>query len=221
MMKCNILIIEDSKVFAKGIRMLLTQLNYVDNIYTALDYQAALSFLVEKNVSLVILDLNFRVSEYDGFMIAEKIKLDFSDVKIMILTDYVQTDYYYRLFENNNVKGYMDKQSDEDQLFEGIKTIIAGGIYLCPSIQKLKEIDKWMVFTRREKEVIELLVKGLTQSRISEILFISDKTVGRHVMNLLQKFKVKNTTELVAKYVRYKNSNDERVDEHLPPFKNN
>lgn len=220
-MRYNLLIIEDSKVFAKGIRMLLTQLNYIDTIHTALNYEAALSILKNENISIVILDLNFRVSEYDGFIIAKKIETNFPNVKIMILTDYVQTDYYYRLLENTSVKGYMDKQSDENELFEGIQAIINGEIYLCTSIQKLKEIDKWMIFTKREKEIIEFLVQGLTQYRIAETLFISDKTVGRHVMNLLHKFNAKNTTELIAKYVRYKNSNDEEVDKHLPPFKKN
>ncbi|WP_298423044.1 response regulator transcription factor [uncultured Kordia sp.] len=218
MKKTNLLIIEDSRVFAKGLSMLLSPLKAIDSIFIALNYEDAMQCLKSENISIAILDLHFRVATYDGFTIAEKLSVNFPFVKIMILSDYVQTDYYYRLFENTSVKAYIDKQCDESELFEGVRSLMNNEIYLCASIEKLKEIEKWMILTKREKEVVKLLVKGFTQSKISRILFIAEKTVGRHVMNLLRKFEVKNTAELVAKYVAYKNSNDEDVDSCTPPF---
>jgi two-component system secretion system response regulator SalR len=219
-MKHNLLIIEDSKVFAKGLRMLLTQKENIDQIFTVSTYEEALEILRQEKISIAILDLHFRVSEYDGFIIAEKVSSHFPKVKIMILSDYVQTDYYDQLFKNKSVKAYVDKQSGDIELYDGIDAILRGETYLCPSIEKLKEIDKWMILTRREKEVLEQLVKGLTQVKIAERFFISEKTVGRHVMNLLHKFNVRNTPELVARYVKYKSSNDEDVEGRTPPFQN-
>jgi two-component system secretion system response regulator SalR len=217
-MKHTIIIIEDSKVFAKGLQMLLIQKENINQVFTALNYSEAIQYLEHENISIAIVDLHFRTSHYDGFTIAEKLASNYPNVKIMILSDYVQTDYYDRLFKNKSVKAYLDKQSDDIDIFEGIDTVLKDNIYLSPSIEKLKELDKWMVLTRREKEVLEQLVKGLTQSKIADLFFISEKTVGRHVMNLLQKFNVHNTPELVAKYVKYRNSNDENVDERSPPF---
>jgi len=140
-MKYNVLIIEDSEVFAKGLRMLLRQKKEIKDIFIALNYQDAMKMLKEKTISIVILDLHFRVSEYDGFIIAEKLSVNFPNVKIMVLSDYVQTDYYHQLIKNKSVKAYLDKQSGEVELFEGVDTIIRGENYLCPSIKRLKEID--------------------------------------------------------------------------------
>ena len=218
-MKYNILIIEDSPVFAKGLRMLLLQKESIGNVFTALNYEGGIKFLDDEDISFVILDIQFRVSNYDGFSIAENIRTNYSKIKIMILSDYALTDYYTQMFENQSVKAYLDKQSDEDNIYKGIDALINGQQFLCPKMEKLKGIGKSMIFTKREDEIISLLVKGITQAKIAEQLFISPKTVERHIENLRKKFKVNNTAELVAKYVEYRNSNDEDIDGCTPPFK--
>ena len=81
------------------------------------------------------------------------------------------------------------------------------------------EIEQWMQASKREQEVIIKLMKGLTQKEIADKLFISPKTVEVHIRNLFHKFNVKNTTELVSKYIRYKNANRENIDESTSPFK--
>ena len=218
MKKYNVLIIEDSKVFAKGLRMLISQKTFIGNIFIALNYEEGIHFLDTKNISFVILDIQFRTASYDGFIIAKNIYKNYPKIKIMILSDYVQLDYYYRMFEIPNVKAYLDKQSDENEIYEGIDTLIKNQIYLCPKMEKLKKIGKSMIFTKREEEIIDLLSKGITQHKIGEKLFISHRTVERHVENLRDKFNVNNTTELVAKYVQYRNSNDEDFDGRSSPF---
>ena len=183
-----------------------------------MNYEEGIHFLDTKNISFVILDIQFRTASYDGFIIAKNIYKNYPKIKIMILSDYVQLDYYYRMFEIPNVKAYLDKQSDENEIYEGIDTLIKNQIYLCPKMEKLKKIGKSMIFTKREEEIIDLLSKGITQHKIGEKLFISHRTVERHVENLRDKFNVNNTTELVAKYVQYRNSNDEDFDGRSSPF---
>jgi len=77
---------------------------------------------------------------------------------------------------------------------------------------RMIEKGQFMHITKREQEVLELLVKGNTQKKIAAKLFISPKTVEVHIRNLFERFEVKSSTELVVKYLRYKNGNRNNND---------
>jgi len=81
------------------------------------------------------------------------------------------------------------------------------------------DIVEWMKISPREEDVVTLSVKGLTYKEMADELHISTRTVEGHITNLLRRFEVKNSVELIAKYIRYKNANREDVEGSTPPFK--
>ncbi|MGH1388402.1 response regulator transcription factor [Kordia sp.] len=215
----NILIVEDSQIFAQGLKLLLEQYSKVDSIYIASDFNGTLEQLKQYTVDIIILDLNFETNTYDGFMIAKKVKELYPSIKIMVLTQHTRISHYDRLFNECNVDAYLDKQLGVEETYTAIDHVMNNKIYVDPNITEMLEIENWMKASKRECEVIQSLIDGLTHKEIADKLFISPKTVAVHIRNLFTKFKVKNSIELVAKYIKYKNANRENTEGTIPPFK--
>ncbi len=200
--------------------LLLLQYPKVKQVYIANTFEKALQKLKSTSVDIVILDLHFETDAYDGFMIAKKVKQQYPDIKIMILTQHARKGHYKRLFEECKVDAYLDKKLGVKETYNAIEAVIKGKTYSDYSILEMLEIEEWMEMTKREKEVIALLSKGLTQKEIADKLFVVPKTVEAHIRKLLTKFEVKNSVELIAKYVKYKSANRENIGGSTPPFKN-
>lgn len=217
--KLNILIVEDHLGFAEGMELLLEQHPKVQSTSIVTTFQNTLDHLKTHNIQMIILDLHFETREYDGFKIAKKVKQLYPDIKIMILTQHARKEHYERLFNECHVDAYLDKKLGIKETYKAIEEIMNGNIYIDHSIEEMLEIEEWMTISEREKEVIDHLRQGLTQKEIAGRMFIVPKTVEVHIRNLFERFDVKNSVELVAKYMKYKSANRENIDDSIPPFK--
>jgi len=215
----TVLIVEDSKVFAQGLELLLNEHPLIKRVHHKNDFEGTLDILKTMPIDLVILDLNLETKDYDGTIISKKIKQLYPLIKILILTENIRVHIYEKLFNECKVDAYLDKQSGIEETFKAIEEVLGGRTYVDYNIQEMLEIESWMKASRREKEIISELISGLTQKEIAAKLYISPKTVEVHIRNLFTKFKVKNSTELVAKYVKYINANRENLEDTIPPFK--
>ena len=207
----NILIAEDSIIFSQGLRQLLIQYpEYIKDIKVAHNYSDTLKILEGNNINILILDLNFESAEFDGFIIAKKVRDLYPSVKIIILTQQAKIDSYDILLHEIGVQGYLDKKLGVEETLEAIQQVAAGKTYVDNNIQAMLEIGKWLEISRREKEVVELLAEGLTQKEIGEKLFISMRTVETHIKNCTIKIGAKNAVHLVSIYTKYKTANREK-----------
>jgi DNA-binding NarL/FixJ family response regulator len=214
----DILIVEDSKSYAQGMELLLLQHPLVNNVNYASNYEIALETLKKTAIQVVLLDLNFQTNQYDGFVIAKKIRQQYPEIKIIVLTQHTRKHHYKRLIDEKLSDAYLDKQLGIEETFEALDVVLAGQVYVDKNILEMMDINSWMRISKREQEVLDYLVKGKTQKETADILCISPKTVAKHIRNLMERFNVKNTTELVAKYIKYKNGNRENIDGSTPPF---
>ncbi len=206
----NLLIAEDSLIFSQGLTQLLQQYpEQIGEVRVAHDYKLTLEKLDEGTTDILILDLNFESAEFDGFTIAKEVKELHPSVKIIILTQQAKIDSYELLFSEIGVQGYLDKKLGVEETLEAIREVSIGNTYVDQNIKAMLEIGKWMEISKREKEIIELLVKGLTQKEIAEHLFISIRTVEKHVENMTKKIGAKNAVHLTFIYTKYKNANRE------------
>ena len=217
--KINILIVEDHLGFAQGMELLLTQHKRVSTTHIVTNFQGTLDILKSKRIDIIILDLHFETNAYDGFTIAKKVKQLYPTIKIMILTQHARKSHHKKLFEECKVDAYLDKKLGIEETYYAIDRVMNGERYIDSSIEKMLEIEEWMTISKREKEVITHLRKGLAQKEIANILYIAPKTVEVHIRNLFKKFGVKNSVELISKYLKYKNANRENFDDTTPPFK--
>ncbi|WP_025668076.1 response regulator [Aquimarina megaterium] len=209
--KVRILIVDDSIVFSQGLSALLEGYpTIVENVARVHHYKGAMEILKNSHVDILMLDLNFESADFDGFIIAKKVKKLYPGIKIIILTQQAKVDNYKILIEDIGVHGYLDKQLSVETVIMAIKEVQKDNIYIDPIITEMIRIGKWLTISPREREVIEHLGKGFLQKEVADTLCISHRTVEEHCKNAARKVGAKNTAHLIAIYTQYKNANRER-----------
>lgn len=170
----------------------------------------ALSWLEDQQVDVIILDIG--LPDMDGIQLCKRITQQFPSIHIIGLTSYDQISFTKELLRAG-AKGYLYKSVNRDELLKAIRTVASGEQYLTPNaLSKLignssKEAAQTRGFiprlTRREKEVLQLIVEEYTNQEIADRLCISVSTVETHRMNACTKLGVRNTAGLVRKALQY------------------
>ncbi len=212
--KVQILLVEDSDIFAEGLELLLRKHPKVSKVDHVTNYEDTLDFLKNNAVDIIILDLNFETTEFKGETIAKKVRQQYGKkIKIIVLTQMARYDYYLKLYEQCKVDAYLDKRLSIKETYKALEAVISGQRYIDDNIQRMVDIGYFMHLPKRKKEILELLCGGLTQKMIAATLDISPKTVEGHIGWLFERFRVMSSTELVARYLIYKNRNrDDNID---------
>jgi len=216
--KLNFLIIEDSLIFIEGLIALLHGKSFTHNVLNAQNIKEAFKILEKETIDFVILDLNFETKEFNGFTIAKKIRKLFPEIKVLVLSEHVKVFIYYKLFDEYDVHAYLDKQLGFEQLSKAIEEILKGNKYIDSNIEEMIKVGERMKMSKREKEVVPYLLEGYTQKEIGDKLFISKKTVEKHIDNMASKFGVKRTVPVVVNYLRYIFSHRENSEGGISPL---
>jgi DNA-binding NarL/FixJ family response regulator len=149
----------------------------------------------------------------NGIDAAEQILKANGKIGIIMLTMHADESYLLRAL-NAGVKGYLLKESAEEDLLRAVKAVSQGKPFFSPTITKtlledymrvLKQeglSDTFELLTPREKEVLQLLAEGKSNKEASAILDVSLYTVESHRTNLMQKLDLHNTAEIVLYAVR-------------------
>jgi DNA-binding NarL/FixJ family response regulator len=140
----------------------------------------------------------------DGFELILKVKKQFPKVKILVLTIY-RSPGILRKVNKAGVHGIVLKEQKSEAVIEAVRTVLNGKTYSPPETAENEQpgtfyqdaFTKKATLTRRELEVLVLIVKALNNKQIGEQLFISEYTVQTHRRNLKRKLEVDNTAELV------------------------
>ncbi len=214
----SVLVVEDSLIFSEGMELILKQHTAIKEVYTAHNLKDTIARIRKTAIDIIFLDLNFETKEYDGFTIAKKVKEQQEAIKIIVLTQYARVYVYEKLFKECKVDAYLDKQLGTNELFLALEKVMQGEIYINSNIESIMNIKKWWKISKREKQVVPLLVQGYTQKEVADRLNISARTVENHITSIMRKLEVKNSVELAAKYVLYVNGNRENLEGGLSPF---
>ncbi len=198
----NILIADDHHLLVKGLKDILQQQEGWIVTGTANNSRQALSLMRKKIPDLLITDLN--MPGQDGFELILKVKKQFPKVKILVLTIY-RSPGILRKVKQAGVHGIVLKEQKSEAVIEAVRTVLNGKTYSPPETAENEQpgtfyqdaFTKKATLTRRELEVLVLIVKALNNKQIGEQLFISEYTVQTHRRNLKRKLEVDNTAELV------------------------
>lgn len=201
----KVFIADDHKMMRDGLKALLTNVQDIKVLGEAANGMEVLEFIAVNQVDVLILDIN--MPGLDGVEVCKAINKKKHDVKILALTMYNEASMIANLIKNG-ASGYILKNAGKDKLELAIKKVFAGEQYFSEEVKetyfsgllpKENKQGKSAIpkLTRREKEIISLILKEFTTAEIAEKLFISEKTVETHRMHLLQKFNVRNTAGLV------------------------
>jgi two-component system response regulator NreC len=210
-MKFKVLIADDHGVVRKGLRLLLEQYPELVVIGEAANGREAVTMAATLSPQIVIMDVAMPI--LNGIEAAEQILKVNSQMGIIMLTMHADESYLLRAL-NVGVKGYLLKESAEEDLLLAIRSVAYGKPFFSRAINEtlledymrvLKQqglSDTFHLLTAREKEVLQLLAEGKTNKEVAMLLDVSPYTVESHRTNLMQKLNVHNTAEIVLYAVR-------------------
>ncbi|PAU94443.1 DNA-binding response regulator [Aliifodinibius salipaludis] len=207
----KILLADDHDIVRDGIKMLLEDDVGFTITAEAENGKEAIEACKNHDIDLIIMDIN--MPEMNGIEATETIKESFPEIKILALT-MMDEDQHIREMIEAGASGYILKSSDKMELVDAITTILDGKHYFSDDATQsvMMDIVKGTNqkdnsdpgnITKREKEVLELIVEQYTNQEIAEELYISTRTVDAHRRNLLQKTGAKNTAGLVTYAIKY------------------
>jgi RNA polymerase sigma factor (sigma-70 family) len=202
----KILLVDDHGLVRKGLKLLISNFENLNVIGEAGDAKEAEEFLEQHRVDLVICDIS--LPGEDGLTLAGRLRQKYPLLRIIMLS-MLKNEQYIQKAIDLKINGYLDKDIDDQVFMEAIRKVMEGEVYFCNNItqvlisgmQKNKKDDlrqHLSSITPREMEVLEMVIEGLSNKQIAEALNISAKTVNNHKTNILRKFELKHTTELVS-----------------------
>lgn len=200
-MKARVFIVDDHYMVIEGIRSLLQNEKEIDWMGHATNAASCLAFLKQQQPDVILVDIN--LPDISGIDLCKEVRAKYPSIFVIGLSTFNQQAYVRNMMENG-ASGYVLKNADKSELLEAITTVMLGKNYLSHEVSlSLRESDNSLPpVTRREKEVLQLIAEGLTNTEIAEKLFISIATVNTHRKSLLEKFDAKNTAILISKGIK-------------------
>jgi RNA polymerase sigma factor (sigma-70 family) len=211
MRKINVLIVDDHAIVRDGICSLLALAGDMEVVGEAANGREGLEKARQLLPDVILMDMAMPIM--GGLEAIRRIRKEFSEIKILILTQYDDKDHVFPVIQAGaNV--FVSKTAASSELISGIRAIFAGESYLSPAIAKLfvedyqrvalkEDIkDHYEQLTDREREILKLVVEGYKTQQIAEMLTITPKTVEGHKTSLMNKLGIHNTIELVKYALR-------------------
>jgi DNA-binding NarL/FixJ family response regulator len=203
-----VLLVDDDDLMRAGLKAVLSSDLRVEVVGEAGNGRAAVERVRALRPDLVLMDV--RMPDLDGIAATREVTAASPEVKVVILTTFEQDDYIFGAL-NAGASGFLLKRSGPEELLAAIQTVAAGDSLLSPSVtrtvidrmarQPTPEIGPSRLLddlTPREREVLVLLARGLSNSEIATDLVIEESTVKTHVKRILMKLRLRDRIQAVV-----------------------
>lgn len=202
----RVLIADDHRVLLGGIENLIEQEEGMEVVGKAHHGDEVLAKLMKAETDLILLDIN--MPGKSGMDICENILAMKPDTRILVMSMH-QDPFHVNSMLKKGAHGYITKNSTHEEMLEAIRKVASGENYFSNEAaraieagvneenSKSEEESFHLRLSRREKEVLQLIVEEHTTQEIADQLSISMKTVETHRRNLLSKLNARNTAGLV------------------------
>ncbi len=208
--KITILLADDHPILRAGLRTLIDAQPDMHVVGEASDGAEAIDRTRETHPDVIIMDI--AMPRMDGLEAMRRIRDLNMPVKMLALTMHAEAEYLFKVLENGG-SGYVLKQGVDLDLFEAIRTVIAGNVFLYPSATRLllsrylegnneQEADAYDKLSDREREVLKLTAEGYSSQEIADQLILSPKTVETYRSRLMQKLNLHHRSEIVRYALR-------------------
>lgn len=197
----RILIADDHAIVREGLRTLITAKPGLELVGEAADGHEAVLLARTLEPDVILLDMIMPAK--DGLEAIREIKTEKPEARILVLTSFSDDDKVFAAIKAGAL-GYLLKDSSPQQLLQAIQDVYRGQSSLHPTIalKLIRELNQppdlpptEEPLTEREVETLRLVAQGLTNQEIAEKLSISERTVGKHVSNILEKLHLANRTQ--------------------------
>jgi two-component system response regulator NreC len=206
----RILLVDDHPILRAGLRTLIDAQPDMVAVGEASDGAEAITQAIELKPDVIIMDL--AMPNMDGLEAMRRIHDLNLPCKMLALTMHAEAEYLFKVLEDGG-SGYVLKQGVDSDLFEAIRTVMAGNVFLYPSATRLllsrylegnnaQEIDAYDKLSEREREVLKLTAEGYSSQEIADQLYLSPKTVETYRSRLMQKLNLHHRSEIVRYALR-------------------
>lgn len=209
----KILIADDHYLIAKLVKMMLIGSTNKFEIAIVDNGKEVFDFIEKRLIDVLILDID--MPEVDGITVLKKLKISRPEIKILMVSNHTQAWIIKRAIKYG-ADAYISKYADSDEIVNGISEVLMGNKYFCKkTLESLnspnsinndqEEVTKTKSrlgnLSKREIEILKLVVDDFNTKEISEKLFISTRTVETHRKHILAKLGVKNSLGLIRLFV--------------------
>ena len=201
------LVVDDDDLMRAGLRAVLSSDETIEVVGEATTGRHAIERVRALRPQVVLMDV--RMPDLDGIAATREVLATSPEVKVVILTTFEQDDYVFGAI-NAGASGFLLKRTRPEQLITAVHTVAAGDSLLSPSVTRtvLDRVAKQRVspsdtdrrlqeLTPREREVLELITRGSSNSEIAEALVIEESTVKTHVKRVLMKLGLRDRIHAV------------------------
>ena len=197
----QVLIVDDHAVVRGGLRALVDTEEDMAVAGEAADGELAVEMARTLRPDVILMDMV--LPRKDGIQAICEIKSDNPDARILVLTSFGEDEKVFPAIQCGAL-GYLLKDSSPEELLQAIRNVFQGESSLHPTIarkliQQLREPpdvpSAVEPLTEREVEVLKLLAKGLSNHDIADAMVVSERTVGKHTSNILEKLHLANRTQ--------------------------
>jgi DNA-binding NarL/FixJ family response regulator len=202
-----VLIADDDDLMRAGLRAVLSSDDTIRVVGEAADGREAVSGTRALKPDVVLMDV--RMPGMDGITATREIIGAAPDTRILVLTTFEDDDYIFGAL-SAGASGFLLKRSQPEQLIAAIHTVAAGESLLSPSVTRtvIKRIAghpqpdpaasrRLRLLTPRERDVLELVARGLSNAEIAGRLFIEESTVKTHLKRILAKLSLRDRVQAV------------------------
>jgi two-component system, NarL family, response regulator LiaR len=202
----RVMLVDDHTMVRKGLATFLKVFDYLKLVGEAENGADALKLCGEVLPDVILMDMV--MPDMDGATATTLIRQKFPQVQVLVLTSFKEGDLIKKALEAGAI-GYLLKDVSADDLARAIRAAHVGRATLSPeAAQSLVETTNLppvpgLDLTEREREVLALLIEGLSNTQIAAKLSVSSSTIKSHVSNVLSKLGVASRTEAVSLALRH------------------
>jgi DNA-binding NarL/FixJ family response regulator len=202
----RIVLADDHHLVRQGIRALLDKADGVEVVGEAADGQEAIEQVVQLVPDVLVMDI--AMPRLNGIQAIERVRSQGTGTQIVVLSMY-SDGALVRQALRSGASGYLLKVSVTDELLLAVRAASRGDLYLSPAIARAlladvlapsedaKSLSPFDRLTPREREVLQLIAEGQTNTAIAQLLDVSIKTVEKHRANLMSKLGVHDLAGLI------------------------
>jgi DNA-binding NarL/FixJ family response regulator len=203
----SVLLVDDQELMRMAFRMVIESQPDLSVAGEAANGLEAIAQVEALKPDVLLMDV--RMPDLDGIAATREIVNSSAQAKVVILTTFEQDDYIFGAL-NAGASGFLLKRTRPEELLAAIHTVAAGDSLLSPSVTRtviermahqpapdLKSSGRLEELTPREREVLSLIARGLSNGEIAAELVIEESTVKTHVKRILMKLRLRDRIQAV------------------------
>ncbi|MFV2044639.1 MAG: response regulator [Anaerolineales bacterium] len=211
-MSITVFLADDHKIIRDGLCALLEKQLDIDVVGEAANGVDAVRLVAELKPQVVVIDI--AMPELNGIEATRQILKNTPETKVIVLSMYATVEHVYHALEAG-VSGYLVKESAGVEVASAVRHVAGGRRYFSQSISD-KVFDEFLLqrdksiadrplgrLSAREREILQLVVKGKSSAEIAEMLSLSPKTVDTYRSRLMRKLEIENIPDLVKFAIKH------------------